>query len=227
MRIVIVGAGSVGRSIGRELLANGHRVLMIDKDPNAIRVTSVPDAEWLLADACEIASLADAGLADCDVVVAASGDDKANLVVSLLAKTEYGVPRTVARVNTPANEWMFDEAWGVDVAVSTPRLMTALVEEAVSIGELVRIFTFQQGQASMVELTLPDNSTLAGTTVGEIDWPTDTVLVGIIRGERPIAPTADDALEAGDELMFITVPESEDTLQALLTPREASPSQPS
>jgi trk system potassium uptake protein TrkA len=220
MRIVIVGAGSVGRSIGRELLANGHRVLMIDKDPNAIRVTSVPDAEWLLADACEISSLADAGLADCDVVVAASGDDKANLVVSLLAKTEYGVPRTVARVNTPANEWMFDEAWGVDVAVSTPRLMTALVEEAVSIGELVRIFTFQQGQASMVELTLPEKSPLAGTTVGEIDWPTDTVLVGIIRGERPIAPTADDALEAGDELMFITVPDSEDTLQSLLTPHD-------
>jgi trk system potassium uptake protein len=221
MRIVIVGAGSVGRSIARELLTNGHRVLMIDKDPNAIRVTSVPDAEWLLADACEITSLADAGLADCDVVVAASGDDKANLVVSLLAKTEYGVPRTVARVNTPANEWMFDEAWGVDVAVSTPRLMTALVEEAVSIGELVRIFTFQQGQASMVELTLPGDSPLAGTMVGEIEWPPDTVLVGIIRGERPIPPTRDDALEAHDELMFITVPESEDLLQSLLTPPDA------
>ena len=221
MRIVIVGAGSVGRSIARELLTNGHRVLMIDKDPNAIRVTSVPDAEWLLADACEITSLADAGLADCDVVVAASGDDKVNLVVSLLAKTEYGVPRTVARVNTPANEWMFDEAWGVDVAVSTPRLMTALVEEAVSIGELVRIFTFQQGQASMVELTLPGDSPLAGTMVGEIEWPPDTVLVGIIRGERPIPPTRDDTLEAHDELMFITVPESEDPLQSLLTPPDA------
>jgi trk system potassium uptake protein TrkA len=223
MRIVIVGAGSVGRSIARELLTNGHRVLMIDKDPNAIRVSSVPDAEWLLADACEITSLADAGLADCDVVVAASGDDKANLVVSLLAKTEYGVPRTVARVNTPANEWMFDEAWGVDVAVSTPRLMTALVEEAVSIGELVRIFTFQQGQASMVELTLPGDSPLAGTVVGDIVWPPDTVLVGIIRSERPIAPTRDDALEAHDELMFITEPESEDAIQALLTPRERQP----
>jgi trk system potassium uptake protein TrkA len=219
MRIVIVGAGSVGRSIARELLTNGHRVLLIDKDPNAIRVTSVPEAEWLLADACEISSLADAGLADCDVVVAASGDDKANLVVSLLSKTEYGVPRTVARVNIPANEWMFDEAWGVDVAVSTPRLMTALVEEAVSIGELVRIFTFQQGQAAMVEMTLPENSELAGTTVGEIIWPDDTVLVGIIRGERPIAPSRDDALEAGDELMFITVPDSEDALQELLNPR--------
>ncbi len=218
MRIVIVGAGSVGRSIARELLTNGHRVLLIDKDPSAIRVAAVPDAEWLLADACEISSLADAGLADCDVVVAASGDDKVNLVVSLLAKTEYGVPRTVARVNTPTNEWMFDEAWGVDVAVSTPRLMTALVEEAVSVGELVRIFTFQQGQASMVELTLPGDSELAGTTVGDITWPDDTVLVGIIRSERPIAPTHDDTLEAHDELMFITVPESEEALQLLLTP---------
>jgi trk system potassium uptake protein TrkA len=219
MRVVIAGAGSVGRSIARELLTNGHAVLLVDKDPTAIRVNSVPDAEWLLADACEIASLAEAGLADCDVVVAASGDDKVNLVVSLLAKTEYGVPRTVARVNTPSNEWLFDEAWGVDVAVSTPRLMTALVEEAVSIGDLVRIFTFQQGRATLVELTLPDDSPLAGTPVGDITWPDDTVLVGIIRGERPIPPSRDDALEAHDELIFITVPESEEALQTVLTPQ--------
>jgi len=218
MRIVIVGAGSVGRSIARELLDNGHQVLLIDRDPAAIRVSSVPEAQWLLADACEIASLAEAGLADCDVVVAASGDDKVNLVVSLLAKTEYGVPRTVARVNNPKNEWMFDEAWGVDVAVSTPRLMTALVEEAVSVGDLVRIFTFQQGHANMVELTLPSDSPLAGTRLGDITWPADTVLVGIIRAERPIAPSRDDTLEANDELMFITVPESEDELQKLLSP---------
>ncbi len=218
MRIVIVGAGSVGRSIAGELLANGHRVLLIDRDPTAVRVASVPEAQWLLADACEIASLAEAGLAEGDVVVAATGDDKVNLVVSLLAKTEYGVPRTVARVNNPKNEWMFDEAWGVDVAVSTPRLMTALVEEAVSIGDLVRIFTFQQGHANMVELTLPSDSLLAGTRIGDIEWPPDTVLVGIIRAERPIPPSRDDTLEANDELMLITVPESEDALQALLSP---------
>jgi len=218
MRVVIAGAGSVGRSIARELLINGHQVLLVDRDPAAIKVSSVPDAEWLLADACEISSLAEAGLADCDVVVAASGDDKVNLVVSLLAKTEYGVPRTVARVNTPSNEWMFDEAWGVDVAVSTPRLMTALVEEAVAIGDLVRIFTFQQGHANMVELTLPDDSPLAGTRVGDIGWPADTVLIGIIRGERPIAPSRDDTLEAHDQLLFMTVPDSEDALQDLLTP---------
>ena len=139
-------------------------------------------------------------------MVAASGDDKVNLVVSLLAKTEFGVPRTVARVNNPKNEWMFDEAWGVDVAVSTPRLMTALVEEAVCVGDLVRIFTFQQGQATMVELTLPADSPYVGARVGDVDWPPDTVLVCIIREERPIAPSRDDALEANDELMFVTVP---------------------
>ena len=138
--------------------------------------------------------------------------------LSLLAKTEFGVPRTVARVNNPKNEWMFDESWGVDVAVSTPRLMTALIEEAVSIGDLVRIFEFQQGRAAMVEITLPEGSPFAGRRVGDIDWPEDTVLVAIIREERPLAPTSDDAMEAGDELLFITTTEMENKLQRLVAP---------
>ena len=132
MRVVLVGAGSVGRSIARELLLNDHQVLLIDKYARESRVQSIPEATWLLADACEVTTLHEAQLEAADVVVCATGDDKVNLVVSLLAKTEFGVPRTVARVNNPKNEWMFDDGWGVDVAVSTPRLMTALVEEAVS-----------------------------------------------------------------------------------------------
>ncbi len=131
MRVTIAGAGAVGRSIARELIDNGHQVLLIDKSPNAIRPERVPDAEWLLADSCELSSLEEAQLDKCDVVIAATGDDKANLVTSLLAKTEFGVPRTVGRVNHPNNEWLFTEAWGVDVNVSTPRIMSALVEEAV------------------------------------------------------------------------------------------------
>ncbi len=226
MRVVIAGAGSVGRSIARELLGNGHQVLLVDKSPEAMKHSSVPDADWLLADACEVDSLSEAGLEDADVVVAATGDDKANLVLSLLAKTEYGVPRTVARVNNPKNEWMFGEAWGVDVAVSTPRLMTALVEEAVSIGDLVRIFTFQQGQANMLEFTLPDDSALVGTRVGDVDWSPDTVLVAIIREERPIAPSDDDVLEAHDELLIIAAPEFEADLKALLSPGSGPASQP-
>ncbi|NMR19388.1 TrkA family potassium uptake protein [Cellulomonas fimi] len=204
MRVVIAGAGSVGRSIARELLAHGHEVTIIDRQPSAMRVAQVADAEWLLADACELPTLTEAKVDECDVVVAATGDDKANLVIALLSKTEYGVPRTVARVNNPKNEWMFDESWGVDVAVSTPRIMTAMVEEAVSVGDLVRIFTFHQSGADILEITLPVGSSLAGLRVGQVVWPTDTVLACIVRGDQPIAPSPDDTLEEGDELMFVT-----------------------
>jgi len=218
MRVVITGAGSVGRSIARELLHNGHQVLIIDKDADDVQASRVPDAAWLLADACEIAVLEEAGLHECQVVVAATGDDKVNLVVSLLAKTEYGVPRTVARVSNPKNEWMFDEAWGVDVAVSMPRLMTALVEEAVSVGDLVRIFTFQQSNTDMLELTLPADSPVVAKRVGDVPWPPDTALVAIIREGRPIAPSADDPLEAGDELLFVATPDMGPQLEELLAP---------
>ncbi|MFB4314805.1 potassium channel family protein [Actinomadura sp. 21ATH] len=219
MRVAIAGAGAVGRSIAQELLENGHEVLLIDKSPKAIKVEMVPRAEWLLADACEIASLDDAALERCQVVVASSGDDKVNLVVSLLAKTEYGVPRVVARINHPKNEWLFNESWGVDVAVSTPRLLSALVEEAVSVGDLVRLMTFRQGEANLVELTLPDDAPLGGERVGSVSWPRDTALVAILREGRVLVPADDDTLEPGDELMFVASQDVEDELAELLSPR--------
>ncbi|GLZ04522.1 potassium transporter TrkA [Actinomadura sp. NBRC 104412] len=219
MRVAIAGAGAVGRSIAQELLENGHEVLLIDKSPKAIKVEMVPRAEWLLADACEISSLDDAALERCQVVVASSGDDKVNLVVSLLAKTEYGVPRVVARINHPKNEWLFNESWGVDVAVSTPRLLSALVEEAVSVGDLVRLMTFRQGEANLVELTLPEDAPLGGERVGSVSWPRDTALVAILREGRVLVPAADDTLEPGDELMFVASQDVEDELAELLSAR--------
>src|SRR5690606_6400771 len=164
---LVVGAGSVGRSIASELVETGREVTLIDKNP-AARTAQVPGAQWILADACEQATLTAAHVEEADVVVAATGDDKVNLVVSLLARTEYAVPRTVARVNNPKNEWMFGEAWGVDVAVSTPRIMTAMVEEAVVVGDLVKIFTFHQSQADILGITLSGDSPLVGARVGQI-----------------------------------------------------------
>jgi trk system potassium uptake protein TrkA len=181
MKIAIAGAGNAGRAIARELLANGHQVLLIDKNPGALKLESVPGAEWLLADACEISSLDKAGMDQCQVMVAATGDDKVNLVSSLLAKTEYGVPRVVARVNHPKNEWLFDSSWGVDVAVSTPRIIAALVEEAVSVGDVVRLFSIKSGEANLVELTLPDSSKCIGKSVSEVSLPNDVSLAAIVR----------------------------------------------
>ncbi len=217
MRVAIAGAGNVGRSIAAELLGNGHSVLLIEREQRAMKVGSVPTAEWLLGDACELESLISARLAECDVVVAATGDDKVNLVLSLLAKTEFGVDRVVARVNHPKNEWLFNESWGVDVSVSSPRLLAAVVEEAVSVGDLVRLLTFRQGQANLVELTLAADAPIVGRTVGSVTWPTDSALVAILRAGRVITPSPDDSLEAGDELLLVATAEVEDDLDRLLT----------
>ena len=221
MRVAIAGAGAVGRSIARELITNGHEVLLIDKKADAIKPERVPDAEWLLADSCELSSLEEARLNHCDVVIAATGDDKANLVTALLAKTEFGVPRTVGRVNHPNNEWLFTEAWGVDVNVSTPRIMSALVEEAVSVGDLVRLFTFRQGNANLVEITLPADSPYVGKPNGLIPFPENCSLVTILRDGQVYTPGAEQPIESGDELLFVAAPESEAELQSLLAPRAA------
>ncbi len=209
MRIAIAGAGSVGRSIARELLDNGHSVLLIDKEERKITPKRITEAEWLLGDACEVANLEDAELGRYDVMVSATGDDKVNLVVSLLAKTEFSVQRVVARINHPSNEWLFSEAWGVDVAVSTPRVLAALVEEAVSVGDLVRLFSFGHGQANLVEITLPPDAPCAGRPVRDLVLPRDATLVTIVRGSRVITPSPDEPLEPGDELLFVASAEVE------------------
>jgi trk system potassium uptake protein len=221
MRVAIAGAGKVGRSIAAELLDHEHQVLLIDEDASNFRADLV-GAEWLQGDACEISSLEEAQLHTCQVVIAATGDDKVNLVISLLAKTEYGVPRVVARVNHPKNEWLFNEAWGVDVAVSTPRLLSALVEEAVSVGDIVRLMEFEQGAANLVEITLPVGSPVVGDRVGNVALPDDTALVTIVRDGRVLVPSNDDPLEAGDELLFVTTAPGEDQLQEILSPHNGN-----
>nr|WP_042180931.1 TrkA family potassium uptake protein [Kibdelosporangium sp. MJ126-NF4]CEL14685.1 Trk system potassium uptake protein TrkA [Kibdelosporangium sp. MJ126-NF4]CTQ96685.1 Trk system potassium uptake protein TrkA [Kibdelosporangium sp. MJ126-NF4] len=208
MRVAIAGAGAVGRSIAAELVANGHQVMLIERQAAQFEPHTVEQAEWVLADACELSSLEDAGLQLCDVVIAATGDDKVNLVVSLLAKTEFAVRRVVARVNDPANEWLFTEAWGVDVAVSTPRILAAMVEEAVSVGDVVQLLTLRQGQANLVEMTLPEDTPLAGRPVQEITLPRDVALVTILRGGRVIVPQPEDTFEPGDELLFVAAANS-------------------
>lgn len=216
MRVAVAGAGVVGRSIARELLANGHTVKILDKRPDALAADPIPEVELHVGDACELSFLADLALEECDVVVAATGDDKANLVVSLLAKTEFAVARVVARVNDPRNEWLFDEHWGVDVAVSTPRLLVSLVEEAVSVGDIVRLLTLRRGGANLVSVTLPDQTPLAGRAVAKVPLPRDAALVAILRGGRVVIPEPDVPYEPGDELLVVTAEESEAELRAAI-----------
>lgn len=203
MRIGIAGAGAVGRSVARELIEYGHKVLLIERQPRHYEPHTVPDADWLIADACELTSLEEAGVQTCDVLIAATGDDKANLVTGMLAKTEFGVPRVVARINDIRNEWLFTQAWGIDVAVSAPSAMAAGVEGAIDVGHLVRLMGLRQGQANLAKLTLPSSNWLVGRKVRELELPDNAALVTVLRGGRVIVPQPEDELEAGDELLFV------------------------
>ena len=217
MKVAIAGAGSVGTAIAADLHANGHDVLVLEVDPDLVeRLRPTLDVTWIAADACEVASLDAAGLATVDVVVAATGDDEDNLVVSLLSKQEFAVPRVVARVNHPKNQWLFNEGWGVDVSVSTPQLMTALVEEAVSVGSLVRLLQFQGGSAHLVEITLAEDSPANDRAITDLNFPRDAVVVAVVRADRLIVPRGDTTLQCGDEVLVLTAAEAEDGVQTLL-----------
>jgi len=217
MRVVIAGAGSVGTSIASDLLAGGHSVLIIEEDPDlVVKTRATLGVEWMEGDACEVNLLRAAELEKADVMVAATGDDKANLVVSLLAKTEFAVPRVVARINHPKNQWLFNETWGVDVSVSTPHLLTALVEEAVSVGSLVRLLQFEGGDAHLVEVRLADDSPAKGRALSDLAVPRDASIVAIVRANRVVIPRGDTVMQAADEVVVLVTGESEDQVKALL-----------
>ncbi len=224
MRIAIAGAGAVGRSVARELIDYGHRVLLIEKEFTRYTPALVPDAEWFLADACELSSLEEAEIHICDVAIAATGDDKSNLAMALLAKSEFGIDRVVARINESRNDWLFTEAWGVDVAVSTPMALVAAVEGAIDVGHLVRLMDLGrgtrtgvgQGPANVAKLTLPTDSALVGQRVSDLALPNDSALVTLMRGNRLIVPKPDDVLRAGDELLFISGAAVEGRIRAMV-----------
>lgn len=203
MLIVIAGAGSVGRSIARELLSRGHQVTLCDSNPEAMKVSAVAEANWILGDVAAPDVMERAGAKEADVVVAATGDDCTNLVISLLAKTQFGVPRVIARVNNPKNEWMFDESWGVDVPVSTPRMMTGLVEEAVSIGELVRLFHFHTANTTLYSVVLPEASPVLQRLLTEIAWPGGVLLCAVMTDGQALDPSTVIKLKAGNQLLFL------------------------
>jgi trk system potassium uptake protein len=216
MRVAIAGAGNVGQYIARAVLGAGHKALLIERQRSHYRPGLVPDADWMLADACELGALRAAGIQIADVVIAATGDDKANLVFALLCKTEFGVRRVVARVNNPNNQWLFTEGWGVDVAVSAPSTVVSAVEEAVSSGEVVRLMTLQHGEGNIVECTLPPASRLVGRPLSELTLPADTALLAILRGKTVLTPAPDHVLRADDEVVLLVPPHLEDLVRTTL-----------
>ena len=217
MKVAIAGGGKVGTYIAGDLVRNHHEVVLIERDPKrAVEVADELGVTVHEADACELAELHAAGLDDVDVMVAATGGDQVNLVVSLLAKQEFAIPRVVARVNHPKNQWLFNEAWGVDVSVSSPHLLTALVEEAVSVGALVQLLPLRGSEARLVEVRLAKDFPCGSAPLAELAMPRDATIVAVVRDGHVIVPNGDTTLEVADEVLALVTPESESDLKALL-----------
>ena len=220
MKVLIAGAGKVGAFIAADLSAAGHDVTIVDVNPARVEqlreLESLAATAVVAADACEVTELIAAGAETVDVVVAVTGDDEDNLVISMLAKQEFAVPRVLARVNHPENRWLFDQTWGVDVAVSTPHLLTALVEEAVSVGTLVRLMSLPGGRAHLVEVTLAEDTPVAGKDLAALPFPRNSTVVAVIRAGSVVVPRGDTTLFAGDEVLVLVNEESEADVRALL-----------
>jgi trk system potassium uptake protein TrkA len=217
MRVVIAGGGNVGTHIADDLSRAGHAVVIIERDERMVeRTASRHPVTWVVGDACEVSTLHRVGLETCDVLVAATGDDEDNLVVSLLARQEFAVPKVVARVNHPGNEWLFNQSWGVDVSVSAPHLLTSLVTEAVSVGSLVRLLDFEGGGVRIIEVTLADTSPAAGRTLMELELPRDATVVAVVRQGHVVVPGGDTVLLRGDEVLVLVTTEAESFVQRVL-----------
>lgn len=203
MNILVAGAGSAGREVARNLSSEGFDVTLIDNDPAAIRVAAVPEATWVLGDATSEADLESAGVESADVFAALTGDDKVNLVASLIAKTDFGVPKVVARANSPGNEWLFDSTWGVDVMASFPRMVALVVERAATTSEAVQMVSSTPQGPFIYSLMVRRGSNFVGRPPSEVPVPVPLVWGAVVREGVLLERESVEVLEPEDELLLI------------------------
>lgn len=208
MKVIIGGGGSVGTAIALDLLDRHHDVTLMEQNvQTAERIRSMlPGVHVMAADACEYASLAAADLRDADVIIAATGDDEDNLVISWLAKQEFGVPRVIARINNSRNEWLFNTSWGVDVAVSTPALITSLVDEAVEVGSIINLMDLADGKMRLIEVTLAADAPAVANNqnLDDLRLADSVRVVAVVRNEQPMIPSSTMHFLENDHVILIT-----------------------
>jgi trk system potassium uptake protein TrkA len=205
MKVLIVGAGRLGTQIAQVLAATGDDVSLIDLDDDRIAALEGHIFARLVAgDACEPTVLEDAGALTTDLLVAATGDDEDNLVISLLAKRQFAVPRVAARINDTDNGWLFDHNWGVDVAVPAATPLISLIEEATGTADTVALLRLSKAGVNVIETAITAHSRAVGHTLADIILPTGTVVATVIRNGEPTVPGPQFQLQPGDELLLVS-----------------------
>ncbi|MFM9632626.1 MULTISPECIES: potassium channel family protein [Streptomyces] len=205
MRALIAGAGRLGTQIARVLAAARNDVTLVDIDEDHIaELEGHLPVRLLAGDACEPAFLEHAGALTSDLVIAATGNDEDNLVISLLAKRQFAVPRVAARINDAENTWLFNQNWGVDTAVPAATPLISLIEEATGATDTVALLRLSKAGVDVIETAITPQSRAAGRTLAEIPLPAGTVIATVIRDGQPTVPAPEMRLQPGDELLVVS-----------------------
>ncbi len=201
-----------------DVLADKNQVTLVEKEPDKIASLSERHKSTRIVneDGCEPWVLEFAGINDADIVLAVTGDDEDNLVVSYLAKFEYEVPRIIARVNNPRNRWLYNKEFGVDVEVSAPDIIATIVEEETSLGEMITVMKLQSGDIGLVEITVPEDSRAVNHSLSELELPPETLIVTVVREDAMRIPSADTVLQKGDKVLALSSINNKAALEALL-----------
>jgi trk system potassium uptake protein TrkA len=216
MYVVVVGGGTVGYYLTKELLAAGHEVVMIEKDPpRARQIADELGSIVIPNDGCEGRYQAEAGMARADVVAAVTGDDEDNLVACQVAKMRFSVPRAIARVNNPKNEQLFRQL-AIDETVSPTRTILGVIEHEIPIHDLLHLTELERGELQIVEAQLDADSPVVGRELRDLRLPEGSHVAVVIRNERALAVRPETRLLEGDKLLAVTSAEQEAELRSLL-----------
>jgi len=216
MNLVIIGAGKVGFFLAKQMIADNHVVSIVDKDKAICEeIAKQLEALVIYGDGCEPRILEESGIGRADVLAAVTGDDEDNLIICQLAKEKFNVRRTVAKVNNPDNEHTFSEL-GIDVPVDSTKIIAKIIEEEVSFSDFVNLMSFKRGKLAIVRVDLPKDSPVINKRVQDIELPSDSVLVSILRGEEVIVPKGPTVFETGDDVIALTLVGNEPQLLNLL-----------
>jgi trk system potassium uptake protein TrkA len=220
MFVIIVGGGKTGSQLAVQLLSAGHQVKLIeDRDIVLERLKQeLPPEAVIAGDGSSPEVLEASGIEKAQVLAAVTGDDEANLVITTLARFEFGVPRTIARVNNPKNAWMFNAEMGVDVALNQADILARLIAEEMSVGDMMTLLKLRKGEYSLVEEKVHPQAPIVGQNLRQINLPPECVVVAILRKGQMVIPRGDTLLEPVDEVIALVHATQIDRLAALLGP---------
>jgi trk system potassium uptake protein TrkA len=224
MFVLIAGGGRTGTMLASLLLAQGHEIRLVEhrKEVLSRLHREMPTETIYQGSATNPEILAQAGIARVDVVAACTTEDEDNLVICYLARELFKIKRTIARINNPRNTWLFDQKFHVDVPLNQAEIMARLIEEEMSLGDMMTLLKLRRGEYSLVEEKIPHGAPAVGVAIKDLGLPDQVVIAAIIRKGKVVVPRGGSALEAEDEVLLVTDHRGAEQVAKLFTPHRPS-----